>query len=98
MFLSAIFFFFSISLGALTIDDIRRRRHFAPSKLVSQLSTDGDENGMGVKEVEHPDGRREKVYFSVSGPQEDKAREEEKGKTESAWEMLRNIVIDKSTP
>ncbi len=97
MFVISMLFFFSISLGALTIDEIMRRRQ-APPPSFSQLSTEGEANGMGVKEVERPDGRREKTYFSVSGQEEEKSREEEELKSEKAWEMLKNIIIDKGTP
>ena len=53
-------------------------------------------SGMGVKEIERSDGGRDKVYSSVSSPEEEeKNQREEKEKVDKSFEMLRNIVIEK---
>lgn len=51
--------------------------------------------GVGVKEIEKPGGRKEKIYFSVTTPEEERKREqEEKEKVDRSWEMLRKVIID----
>jgi len=56
---------------------------------------EGEPKGLGSREVQRPDGRTEKIYYSITTPEEEKrARQEEKEKEEKSWDMLRNIIID----
>jgi len=51
--------------------------------------------GVGALEVPREDGGKDKVYFSITTPQEEeKARQEEKEKEERSWDILNNIIID----
>ena len=76
-----------------------------PSFIAAQNKLEaGDTNGMGTREVERPDGGKDRVYFS--GPTEEermRPRYEEKEKTEKSMDMLKNIIIaprgkDPATP
>jgi hypothetical protein len=52
--------------------------------------------GVGVVEIPRPDGGKDKIYFSISDPEEDRSRNrEEKEKADRAWDLLRNVIIDK---
>ena len=52
-------------------------------------------NGLGTKEIERPDGGKDKLYYSITTPEEErKNQEEEKEKLEKSLEMLKNIIID----
>jgi len=54
------------------------------------------EDGLGTREIPRPDGGRDRVFYSVTTPEEErKNREEEKEKNERSWEMLRNIILDR---
>lgn len=54
--------------------------------------------GLGSREIPREDGGKDRVYYSVTTPQEEeKTRQEEKEKEEKSWEMLRNIIIDRRT-
>ena len=54
--------------------------------------------GLGSQEVPREDGGKDRVYYSVTTPEEEKkARQEEKEKEDKSWEMLRNIIIDRRT-
>jgi len=51
--------------------------------------------GLGSREVPRQDGGKDKVYYSITTPEEErKAREEEREKEEKSWDVLRNIIID----
>lgn len=52
--------------------------------------------GMGTREIPGEDGGKDKIYYSVTTPEEEKkAGQEEKEKLEKSWDSLRNIVIDR---
>lgn len=51
--------------------------------------------GLGTEETERPEGGKDKIYYSITTPEEErKNQEEEKEKQEKSLEMLRNIIID----
>jgi hypothetical protein len=51
--------------------------------------------GIGAKEVPREDGGRDKIYYSIITPEEEKeAKQEEKEKEERSWDLLKNIMID----
>ncbi len=58
-------------------------------------SPEEEQKGLGSMEVPRPDGRKDKIYYSITTPEEEKrARQEEKEKEEKSWDMLKNIIID----
>ena len=65
------------------------------------LKTTESESGppdksLGTQEIPRNDGGRDRVYYSVTSPEEEKKnREEEKEKADKSWEMLNNIIIDR---
>jgi len=63
------------------------------------LRTDeGSEKALGSKEIQRPDGGKDKIYYSVTTKEEEAEQQrEEKEKDEKSWDMLRNIIIDKRT-
>ncbi len=51
--------------------------------------------GMGSTEIQRPDGGKDKIYYSITTPEEEiKARQEEKEKEDKSWNMLNNIILD----
>jgi len=51
--------------------------------------------GIGGQEIPREDGGKDKVYYSVTTPEEEKeARQEEKEKEDRSWDILKNIIID----
>lgn len=67
-----------------------------PKKVQPELDLGESGKGMGVIEMERPDGSKDKIYYSITTPEESmKARQEEEEKEEKAWEMLKNIIIDR---
>jgi hypothetical protein len=51
--------------------------------------------GIGAKEVPREDGGKDKIYYSIITPEEErKAKQEEKEKEERSWDILKNIIID----
>jgi hypothetical protein len=53
------------------------------------------ERGMGSEESKRPDGGKDKVYYSVTTPEEEKeTRKEEKEKQDKSLGILNNIIID----
>lgn len=58
----------------------------------------GASGGLGSQEVPREDGGKDRVYYSVTTPEEEKkARQEEKEKEDKSWDMLRNLIIDRRT-
>ncbi len=100
-----ILMYFSLVANPLA-DSIDRiyPKAFATDKRVTQgtgetLRTDeGSEKALGSKEIQRPDGGKDKIYYSVTTKEEEAEQQrEEKEKEEKSWEMLRNIIIDKRT-
>jgi hypothetical protein len=59
---------------------------------------EGQEEGLGIKEMQGTDGRKDKVYYSIITEEEEKAsRQKEKAKEDKSWEMLHNIIIDQTS-
>ena len=55
----------------------------------------GSTKGIGSKEIPRGDGGKDKLYYSITTPEEEeKARQEEKEKEEKSWDILKNIMID----
>ena len=51
--------------------------------------------GIGAQEVPREDGGKDKIYYSITTPEEEKkAKQEEKEKEERSWDILKNIIID----
>ena len=66
-----------------------------PPKTTESESGSPDKN-LGTQEIPRKDGGRDRVYYSVTSPEEEKKnREEEKEKADKSWEMLNNIIIDR---
>ncbi len=54
------------------------------------------ERGLGAQEIPRSDGGKDRVYYSVTTPEEERRnREEEKEKTEKSLDVLPNIIIDR---
>ena len=54
------------------------------------------EKGLGSEEIKRPDGEKDRVYYSITTPEEEKElRKEEKEKQDKSLEILNNIIIDK---
>ncbi len=52
--------------------------------------------GLGTKEIPRADGGKDKIYYSISTPEEEKkAPQEEKDKVEKSWDMLKGVIIDR---
>jgi len=73
-----------------------------PDKRVTQgegetLRTDeGSEKTLGSREIQRPDGGKDKIYYSGTSKEEQEEKQrEEKEKEEKSWDMLRNIIIDR---
>lgn len=61
---------------------------------------DGPEvrSGLGSREVERPDGGKDKIYYSITTPEEEsKNQREEKEKMDKSLDVLKNIIIDSQT-
>jgi hypothetical protein len=60
----------------------------------SHQTDDGTEKSAGSKEIERQDGHKDKVYYSGTTKEEEaEGRQEEKGKIEKSWDMLRNMIL-----
>ena len=74
-------------------DPPKEQQNSQPEKPLPEPS-----GGLGSQEIPRGDGGKDRVYYSVTTPEEEnKARQEEKEKEEKSWEMLRNIIIDRRT-
>ncbi len=52
--------------------------------------------GLGTKEVPRSDGGKDTTYYSITTPEEEeKARQEEKDKSDKSLDVLKNIIIDR---
>jgi hypothetical protein len=101
----AILVYFSLVANPLA-DSIDRidPRAVGTDKRVTQgtgetLRTDeGSEKALGSREIQRPDGGKDKTYYSGTSKEEQEEKQrEEKEKEEKSWDMLRNIIIDKRT-
>jgi hypothetical protein len=62
--------------------------------IIQEKKNDESANGLGTKEIERPDGGKDKLYYSITSAEEErKNREEEKEKLDKAMEILKNIII-----
>lgn len=60
----------------------------------SHQTDEGSEKGAGSKEIERPDGQKDKVYYSTTTKEEEaERRQEEKEKLEKSLDILRNMII-----
>ena len=51
--------------------------------------------GIGAEEIPREDGGKDRIYYSIITPEEEKkAKQEEKEKEERSWDILKNIIID----
>jgi hypothetical protein len=63
--------------------------------IIQEKKNDESANELGTKEIERPDGGKDKLYYSITSTEEErKNREEEKEKLDKAMEILKNIIID----
>ena len=88
-------------LHALSVDEIIKLKQAGVEDRTIQLiielekSNREGKEGLGVKEIPRPDGGKDRVYYSVTTPEEERQlKEEEKEKLERALEILQNIIID----
>jgi hypothetical protein len=101
----AIFIYFSLIANPLStyIDRISSKEVGADKRATqgfveSQRTDEGSEKELGSKEIERPDGGKDKIYYSVTTKEEEAEQQKgEKEKVEKSWDMLRNIIIDKRT-
>ncbi|MBM4333042.1 MAG: hypothetical protein FJ117_17810 [Deltaproteobacteria bacterium] len=50
---------------------------------------------LGTKDIEKPSGKKDKIYYSITTPEEEaKKQQEEKEKMDKSLEFIRNIIID----
>jgi len=99
-----IFICFQIStvpIYALTAEEIMRLKEAGVDDKTIQMlikqekKNDESANELGTKEIERPDGGKDKLYYSITSTEEErKNREEEKEKLDKAMEILKNIIID----
>jgi hypothetical protein len=98
LFLSFLFLCFFLMAGplyALTAEEVIRLKEAGVDEKTIQMLIEGDPAGsLGVKEIERPEGGRDKIYYSITRPEEETSRAEEKEKMENSWEMLKNILIE----
>jgi hypothetical protein len=89
-------FLMAVPLYALTVEEvIRLKEAGVDEKTIQMLIEEGKARSLGVTEVERPEGGRDKIYYSITPPEEETSRtKEEKEKIEKSWEMLKNIMID----
>ncbi len=100
----SIWFCFMVNnLNALTVEEIIRLKEAGVDDRTIQLLVEREmmkrENvqGIGVREIERPDGSRDKTYFSVVSPEEEEKSKQEEEKLKKAYEILRNVIIDQRT-
>jgi hypothetical protein len=93
---------FTMPIYALTAEEIIRLKEAGVDDktiqmLIKKEKKNGEcTNGLGTKEIERPDAGKDKVYYSITTPEEErKNQEEEKEKLEKSLELLKNIIIDK---
>jgi hypothetical protein len=86
---------------ALTAEEIIRLKEAGVDDKTIQMLieqekwNDQSAKELGTKEIERPDGGKDKLYYSITTTEEErKKREEEKEKLDKAMEILRNIIID----
>ena len=81
---------------ALTVEEVIRLKEAGVDEKTIQLLIEQDKaKSLGVKEIERPEGGRDKIYYSTATSEEETRRtQEEKEKIERSWEMLRDIIID----
>jgi hypothetical protein len=87
--------FFFISEGAMMVSPAFPE---GTSGIPAQGSPEDQETSaeVGTREIPGAQGAEDKIYFSVSTPEEEKkAGQEEKEKLEKSWDVLKNIVIDR---
>ena len=97
----AILVYFSLMANPLSVyPDRISPREVGPDKrsaqgLVESQQTDEDsEKGLGSKEIERPDGGKDKIYYSGPTQEEEaESRLEEKEKSEKSLDMLRDMII-----
>ncbi len=89
-------FLVAVPLYALTVEEvIRLKQAGVDEKTIQMLIEEDKAKNLGVKEIERPEGGRDKIYYSVTPPEEETRRtQEEKEKIEKSREMLKNIIID----
>jgi len=87
----------AVSLYALTVEEvIRLKEAGVDDKTIQMLIEEDKAKSLGVKEIERPEGGRDKIYYSITPPEEETRRtQEEKEKTEKSLEILKNIMIDR---
>jgi len=105
IFFTIIFSYFSlfiISLHALTSNEILRLKEAGVDDRTIQLLIELEKTqserlmGLGIKEIERPDGGKDRIHYSITSPEEElRIQEDERKKMEKAWEILRNIIIER---
>jgi hypothetical protein len=91
------FFLMAVPLYGLTVEEVLRLKQAGVGEeTIRMLIQEESSKTLGVREVERPDGGKDKIYYSITSPEEEsgEAKEEEE-KIEKSWDMLRNIVIER---
>ncbi len=100
LFLAGMVVFFSViallrPASALTADEIARLTEAGVDEATIRSLEENE--GLKIVEIVKPDGRKERIYFSTSTPEEEiQGRTEEEEKSRNSWDMLKNIIIDKT--
>jgi hypothetical protein len=100
-------YFFLLSLWLILLHDFSSDGKMAPQIAAAQnqsVEKTGVEQktimpespeGLGVQEVERPDGGRDKIYYSITTPEEEaRSQKEEKEKLDKSLDVPNNIIID----
>lgn len=86
----------SASPQALTVDEIIKPKEAEVDNRTIQMLLEREGiKGEGAEEIPRPNGRTDRVYFSVTTPEEERnTRQEEREKMERALEILKNMTIE----
>lgn len=85
-------------MGGISLKEVGADKRVTQSFVITQETDEGSEKALGSKEIQRPDGGKDKIYYSVTTKEEEaEQKKEEKEKAEKSWDMLRNIIIDNRT-
>lgn len=88
----------SAYMGGISLKEVGADKRVTQTFVITQQTDEGNEKALGSKEIQRPDGGKDKIYYSVTTKEEEaEQKKEEKEKDEKSWDMLRNIIIDKRT-
>jgi hypothetical protein len=91
--------FYAFTNHAMVIRERKETPLRGYPRMVQQKNEIHDQqNGLGAKEIQRPDGGTDRIYYSIITPEEEEIRDrEEKEKQDRSWDMMKGILIDKRT-